>query len=453
MNDACEQYRKRIADLLAGELSPEGAADVEAHLRDCSGCRLYQRDLLEDDRLLTDFVLSADADVSRLEGAVMESIYHQDQETPAAGTRLETRRATALFRTPLVKVAAALVVLAGIIAVASLVNRGGDSGVVWAEMIRQVEEAKDFICRVSQRTTGGPDIEMVRYQSAKYGIRIDMYREGRMVANQYLEKDSDELIVLVHRDKTWTRVRLGEQQLEAMRSGQSAQEIVEYFKQDGYEEIGRKKIDGVMASGIEVHNPEGLKGLVDEMTLRVWVDDRTNWPVKFEMEGSASQGDYRVHQVLDRFQWNPALAKEDFEYDIPRDYKMIGDIEAPRADESSAMEGLSAYRDLTGGSYPSSLTYTTAIAEATDGIDRRRDGQFDKETFEDLMKIQNTCAFFTELERQDRDPAWYGEEVDARDYDRVLLRWRLEDGRYRVIYGDLRTETVSREELAELEGD
>jgi hypothetical protein len=238
-----------------------------------------------------------------------------------------------------------------------------------------------------------------------------------------------------------------------MRSGQSAQEMVEYFKQDGYEEIGSRTIDGVAASGIEVRNPEGLKGLVDEMTLRVWVDERTSWPVKFEMEGSASQGSFRVSQILDRFQWNPALTEEDFEYDIPRDYKLIGDIEAPKADEDSAIEGLRNYIDINDGRYPSSLTYTTAIAEATDRISlRRRNGSFKKDEFEDLMKIQHTCAFFAELEKEDRDPAWYGEDVGPRDYDRVLLRWRLDDGRYRVVYGDLRSETVNTERLEELEG-
>ena len=42
-------------------------------------------------------------------------------------------------------------------------------------------------------------------------------------------------------------------------------------------------------------------------------------------------------------------------------------------------------------------------------------------------------------------------KVTVRDYDRVLLRWRLDDGQYRVIFGDLRSETVSASRLRELE--
>lgn len=39
------------------------------------------------------------------------------------------------------------------------------------------------------------------------------------------------------------------------------------------------------------------------------------------------------------------------------------------------------------------------------------------------------------------------------DVDKVLLRWKLDDGQYRVIYGDLRIEDVSPQKLAELEAE
>jgi len=42
--------------------------------------------------------------------------------------------------------------------------------------------------------------------------------------------------------------------------------------------------------------------------------------------------------------------------------------------------------------------------------------------------------------------------VGPSDKDKVLLRWMLEDGRYEVIFGDLRTETVTAERLRALEG-
>jgi hypothetical protein len=46
---------------------------------------------------------------------------------------------------------------------------------------------------------------------------------------------------------------------------------------------------------------------------------------------------------------------------------------------------------------------------------------------------------------------YYGKTVIPKDADKVLLRWKLDDGQYRVIFGDLIAKTVMAEELAELE--
>ncbi len=53
---------------------------------------------------------------------------------------------------------------------------------------------------------------------------------------------------------------------------------------------------------------------------------------------------------------------------------------------------------------------------------------------------------------QDRkDPAYYGDSILPEDADRVLMRWKISDDQYRVIFGDLTAENVSSERLAELE--
>jgi hypothetical protein len=47
--------------------------------------------------------------------------------------------------------------------------------------------------------------------------------------------------------------------------------------------------------------------------------------------------------------------------------------------------------------------------------------------------------------------AYYGKTVGPQDKDKVLLRWKLDDGRYEVIFGDLRAEAVTAERLRALE--
>ena len=57
-----------------------------------------------------------------------------------------------------------------------------------------------------------------------------------------------------------------------------------------------------------------------------------------------------------------------------------------------------------------------------------------------------------DIQTHDPDAAYYGKTVGPKDKDKVLLRWKLDDGRSEVIFGDLHAETVTGERLLALEG-
>jgi outer membrane lipoprotein-sorting protein len=437
-----------------GDATPVDMKPVEAHLSECPGCRQYQEDLLKDDQLLTSFVESVETSVLRLEGQIMNSIDSAQLDPPDQGSAVrEGNWWSWVFQSRLMKAAAAAVVVLGIVLAVNLFDRGGDANFAWAQVIKQVEDAQDFICRVRQDNTRDADLDMVKYHSAEFGERIDMYRRdgGKFVAAQYLKPGDKTLYVIVHRDKSFAMVELSDEQLEQITKS-SAKEIVEMFKSDEYEELGERMIDGVRAVGIEVKNPEIFRTSFSESSFRLWVDPKTDWPVKIEYDGEAKRGKIRIETVMDDFQWNPALTKKDFEMDIPADYKMIGEVGAVKKDESSAIDGLREYTEFSGGRYPSELSVVTALHDIDDRMsDRRIRGELDKDDIGKLMKIQNTCAFFAELDKEDKDPVYNGDKVGPRDFDKVLMRWRTEDDRYRVIYGDLRVEDVNAARLEKLE--
>jgi len=58
------------------------------------------------------------------------------------------------------------------------------------------------------------------------------------------------------------------------------------------------------------------------------------------------------------------------------------------------------------------------------------------------LKAIPVAAFYQKLANEQRDPEYFGDTVKPGDSGAVLLRWKLDDGRYRVIHGDLRAETV-----------
>jgi len=55
------------------------------------------------------------------------------------------------------------------------------------------------------------------------------------------------------------------------------------------------------------------------------------------------------------------------------------------------------------------------------------------------------------LTQKGEDVVYYGDSIDPQDSGAVLMHWRLSDGNYRVVFGDLREKTVSAEELIGLQ--
>ena len=55
------------------------------------------------------------------------------------------------------------------------------------------------------------------------------------------------------------------------------------------------------------------------------------------------------------------------------------------------------------------------------------------------------------LQRDDAGAIYHGKTVGPADTNKVLFRWTLADGRFRVIYGDLHVEDVSAAKLKILE--
>ena len=49
------------------------------------------------------------------------------------------------------------------------------------------------------------------------------------------------------------------------------------------------------------------------------------------------------------------------------------------------------------------------------------------------------------------DVVYYGDSIDRQDSNAVLMQWKVSEGRYKVLFSDLREREVSAEELIELQ--
>ncbi len=65
--------------------------------------------------------------------------------------------------------------------------------------------------------------------------------------------------------------------------------------------------------------------------------------------------------------------------------------------------------------------------------------------------LAGASKLYEHLVRNGEDVAYYGDSIEPGDSNAVLMQWKISDGEYRVIFGDLRAKTVSGEELIKLQ--
>jgi len=74
-----------------------------------------------------------------------------------------------------------------------------------------------------------------------------------------------------------------------------------------------------------------------------------------------------------------------------------------------------------------------------------------KKSMETMRPLQSIGFFYMTLVPDKKEAVYYGESVGPDDADKVLLKWKVSDNQYRVIFGDLTAEDLTAEQWKELE--
>ena len=274
-----------------------------------------------------------------------------------------------------------------------------------------------------------------------------------------------------HRGQCFCKL-LADEKIPQWHEGMDAREWIKQALSLDYKQLGRDNIDGIEVEGVEIRGRNlGIPPLPrrnDEMVVRFWVDIETDLPVRYEaVVFSERSGDWAI--VADQFQWHEEVDPSIFEPNLPGDY-FLANVTVPKDGQkvtikegAELLDGLRLFAELTDGRYPNSMP--VAIVEGCKAFTKKHGGQTE-ELSEKRLEIVETLAssalFHGKLVNspkyvagkpvgKDNDVAYYGGRVRVEDADSVLLRWKVSDNQYRVIYGDLNTENVSAERLAELE--
>ena len=226
-------------------------------------------------------------------------------------------------------------------------------------------------------------------------------------------------------------------------------------------DLGITEIDGHQVQGFEVSASKlglefpgsgwesGDEDASPSGAARLWVDVDTDLPVRMEVALSLEIAGGRMLAVYDQFEWDVPVADDVFVLEIPEGMREI-ELTLPPLTEATLLEGLKLFVDAA-GRYPVSLDPTNisvqfSMAYVTSGrieIDPADPaGALTNALVDDALKVSMACAFVQQLAADGHEPEYFGDVVTPEDADEVLVHWKLDDGRMRVIYGDLRVETV-----------
>jgi len=372
-----------------------------------------------------------------------------------------------IMKSPRTKPAIAAIIVVLIGAVIMSLWQDAGSGVALADVLTKIEQITAYTYEISiTRTRPSQSSTSTKstgtaWISRDHGMKMTTETidpNGESTSREsYVLPQKRTLVMIEPQKKSYERYKLNDAMIESFKEQiNDPRSMIKEMLDCEYSSLGQSVIDGISVEGFQTTDPAYSKASAFGQTdVKVWVDVETRLPVRSETFVTEEiDGEVRTHRVLDNFQWNVPVDAADFVPNIPDDYTTrSGDITVPAFNEETAIKGLTVLADLT-REYPDNLGGPTFFKELEALFAPMRDrGRSEKYTkLADIsMPIGGLLSFYQKLVQGKKDPAYYGEFVTPKDADLVLLRWKVSDNEYRVIFGDRHTETVTAEALEELE--
>lgn len=333
-----------------------------------------------------------------------------------------------------------------------------------AQVVRAMSRAKGFSCdfiEVSPGYAGAENAKLVGRGSWTPGgeERLDSMVDGG---------DTTESTLIYRPGDTGLRLEPAAKQYQVIPKS-SAREFsfglfgrLGDFKGKAEPIPGPKEIRGVKAEGFVVPWPS----VVGDDTranakVQVWLDPATTLPVRVDLLGFDPRGS--AVERFENFRWGPQDPQL-FAATIPAGYTKIPthDLKAEEITQY-VVYGLSTFAKYNGGKYPAvKYVYGDEQGEALRklmGMGRNAQGwvkpskehKYPNPKDGEFAYGSYGLSWINAIQRDFPEGVYNGKTVTPRDATKVLLRWQLDDGDYRVIFGDLTTATVSPSRLRQLE--
>ncbi len=365
--------------------------------------------------------------------------------------------------------AAAVIMIAALLAIYNI----GPSSVALADVLAKVEQAKAYIYKMNVKVTGsmmpgwpmGQDMTGTVTISKDLGMKTEMEmidpNTGETTTQEnYIVPDEKLMVMLMHEKKQFIRTEFSDDLAARMKKqNNDPRELIRQMLGVKYTELGKSEIDGVEVDGFETTDPGISGGTTGDVKVTLWVDSKSWLPVLMEMDMSINE-QTRSRSTFYDYQWDVPVEKSEFVPVIPDDYEAVFEgLKFPEMTEEAAIEGLRLVADLV-GRYPKQVSIVDLMQEVSpimferikkDQPEDMTEIELETKMMDAILPVYPIGLFYMALIQDQKEPVYYGETVGPDDVEAVLLRWKISDEKYRVIFGDLNALDVTAEKLKELE--
>ncbi len=347
---------------------------------------------------------------------------------------------TRTVRKRIAGLAVAALVLVAVLVGIPLFN--GDSGNVWARALENVRKTSNYSFRRttsikslgSEPSEGDTEITEHWYVSPEQGVYVEHHVGGEFGYDyqSYHLYDGNEIITVYPATQEYERRR----GVALLRMG-APREAALWLLQDDYIMLGTKTVDGRVLTGVgNRRNPQWASQDIAEWHEEIWFDTATMLLASNHRSVVSKDPSRSYVTRQDQFQYGVEFPPGLFEPDITEGYV------------PTVVSGLRLFSELADGTYPWSLDQLTihqklgTRAQVQEAIVARKppSGRYG---YESLTR----AARFSMVARASRDFAYFGNRVTAKDGNLVLMYWGDPEKDYQVIWGDLRLETLSKDQL------
>jgi hypothetical protein len=230
-----------------------------------------------------------------------------------------------IMRSPLTRLAVAASAIVACVVGVSLWT-GTQSGIVLADVAKKIEQTRNCVFKKTTIVFSEDNVTNAFNSLVYYtenAVRDDVYDNEKIIGQVYVKFLDGVVVAVDHKSRVFRKIDLADEDIEEL-SPVSPKNLVDLILSKGqYKKLGRKTVDGVLSEGFEFNDKRAMlsmdKDKIENVVTRLWVDVRTNLPVRAEVDCVLTNNAKATIVMCDP-KWDIELESDFFEPKIPVGY-------------------------------------------------------------------------------------------------------------------------------------